>query len=208
MEQFYIVKQNKQIMKTRNFATRLQCTAGLLSMLLILLCVNASIAQTNYTASGVTIKVSGTSNLHDWDVKSSTATVSATITVSPAGAITAVSALNFTTPVEALKSEHNGMDKNTYKALKKDANPNISFLLKTATVTGNTIKCHGVLTIAGKGVETDVFVSYKVNADKTVTVTGTKTINMLDYGVEPPTALLGTIKTGKEVVLSFTVTMK
>lgn len=195
-------------MKTTSIITRLQCTAGLLGMLLILLFANGAKAQVNYTASGVTIKVSGTSNLHDWDVKSSTATVSATITVGPAGAITALSALNFTTPVDALKSEHSGMDKNTYKALKKDANPNISFLLKTATVTGNTIKCHGVLTIAGKGVETDVFVSYKVNADKTITVTGTKTINMLDYGVEPPTALLGTIKTGKEVVLSFTVTMK
>lgn len=188
--------------------TRLQCTAGLLGILLILLFASPVMAQTSYTASGVNIKVSGTSNLHNWDVKSSTAAVSATIAVSPAGVITALSALSFTTPVEGLKSEHSGMDKNTYKALKKDANPTISFLLNTATITGNTIKCHGVLTIAGKGVETDVFVSYKVNADKTISVTGTKTINMLDYGVEPPTALLGTIKTGKEVVLSFTVTMK
>jgi hypothetical protein len=202
------VKQNKQIMKTTSLITRLQCTAGLLGTLLILLFAIPATAQTNYTASGVNIKVSGTSNLHDWDVKSSTATVSATITVNPAGTITALSALSFTTPVDALKSEHSGMDKNTYKALKKDANPTISFLLKTATVTGNTIKCRGVLTIAGKGVETDVLVSYKVNADKTITVTGTKTINMLDYGVEPPTALLGTIKTGKDVVLSFTITIK
>jgi len=202
------VKQNKQIMKTTSLITRLQCTAGLLGTLLILLFAIPATAQTNYTASGVNIKVSGTSNLHDWDVKSSTATVSATITVNPAGTITALSALSFTTPVYDLKSEHSGMDKNTYKALKKDANPTISFLLKTATVTGNTIKCRGVLTIAGKGVETDVLVSYKVNADKTITVTGTKTINMLDYGVEPPTALLGTIKTGKDVVLSFTITIK
>lgn len=195
-------------MKQGQLTTRLQCTAGLLGTLLILLFVSPTTAQVNYTASSVSIKVSGTSNLHDWDEKSSTATVSANIAIGANGTITALQALNFITPVDALKSEHSGMDKNTYKALKKDANPNISFLLKTATVTGNTIKCHGVLTIAGKGVETDVFVSYKVNADKTITVTGTKTINMLDYGVEPPTALLGTIKTGKEIVLSFTVTMK
>lgn len=170
--------------------------------------MSPAMAQTNYTASGVNIKVSGTSNLHDWDIKSATATVSASIAIGSNGTITALQALHFTTPVNALKSEHNGMDKNTYKALKKDANPNISFLLKTATVTGNTIKCSGVLSIAGKAVETDVLVSYKINADRTITVTGTKPINMLDYNVVPPTALLGTIKTGKDVVLSFTITMK
>lgn len=195
-------------MNRLHLKTRLQLTAGLLGILLLMVFTNSVTAQVNYTTSNVTLKVSGTSNLHDWDVKSSTATVTANITASPAGTITAISALNFTTPVVALKSEHNGMDKNTYKALKKDANPNISFVQKTATVTGNTIKSHGTLTIAGKGVETELVTTYKVNADKTITVTGSKNINMVDYGVEPPTALFGTIKTGKDVVLSFTVTMK
>lgn len=188
--------------------TKLQCTSGLLGTLLILLFVSPATAQVSYNASSVSIKVSGTSNIHDWDEKSSTATVSANITIGSNGTITALPALNFSTPVGALKSEHSGMDKNTYKALKKDANPNISFIQKTATITGNTIKSHGTLTIAGKAVETDVMVTYKVNADKTITVNGTKTINMLDYGVTPPTALLGTIKTGKDIVLSFTITMK
>lgn len=195
-------------MKKTKLITRLQCTAGLLGTALLLLFVNAATAQVNYTASSVSIKVSGTSNIHDWDEKSSTATVTANIAIGSNTSITALQALNFSTPVAALKSEHSGMDKNTYKALKKDANPNISFVQKSATITGNTIKSHGVLTIAGKGVETDVTVTYKVNADKTITVTGSKVINMLDYGVEPPTALLGTIKTGKDITLSFTIVMK
>ncbi len=195
-------------MKQTTLKTRLQLTAGLLGTLLILLFVSPATAQLNYNASSVSIKVSGTSNLHDWDEKSSTATISANIAIGSNGTITALQSLNFITPVGALKSEHSGMDKNTYKALKKDTNPNISFIQKTATITGNTIKSHGILTIAGKAVETDLVTTYRVNADKTITVTGTKNINMLDYGVEPPKALLGTIKTGKDIVLSFTITMK
>ncbi len=183
-------------------------TPKLLGLLLMLVFVTPITAQINYNANSVSIKVSGTSNLHDWDVISNTAIVSANIAISANGAITSISALNFTTPVIALKSNHAGMDKNTYKALKMDANPNIVFTLKNTTVSGNAIKCNGILTIAGKSVETDVVVTYKVNTDKTITIIGSKNINMLEYGVEPPTALFGTIKTGKEVVLSFTITMK
>jgi YceI-like domain len=202
------VKQKQTNMNRLRINTTLKLTAGLLGILLVMLFASPATAQVNYTASNVTLKVSGTSNLHDWDIKSATASVSANITVNTVGAITALSALNFTTPVINLKSEHNGMDKNTYKALKKDANPTISFVSKTAIITGNTVKCHGTLTIAGKGVETELVATYKVNADKTITVTGTKSINMIDYGVAPPTALLGTIKTGKDVVLSFIITLK
>jgi hypothetical protein len=36
-----------------------------------------------------------------------------------------------------------------------------------------------------------------------VTFTGKKTIKMTEFEVEPPTALLGTIKTGDEVTISF-----
>ena len=183
-------------------------TSGLVSMLLIMLFTSPLIAQVNYTAKNVILKVSGSSSIHDWYVQSTTATVTANIIVSHSGVITALSSLNFTTPVAALKGEHNGMDKSMYKALKKDANPNISFVLKTASVIGSTIKCHGNLSIAGSSTETELVVTYKVNADKTITVTGTRSINMIDYAITPPTALFGTIKTSKDVVLSFTITVE
>jgi polyisoprenoid-binding protein YceI len=202
------LETNREFMKKIRLIKRWPYTIGLLGMLLVLFSVSKANAQTNYTASSISIKVSGNSNLHNWDVKSATAAVSATIATSPAGTITALSALNFSTPVIALKGEHSGMDKNIYKALKKDTYPNISFVLKAATIANNTIKCLGTLTIAGKSTETELLVFYTINTDKTITVTGTKKINMLDYGIEPPTALFGTIKTGKDVVLSFTVVMK
>lgn len=195
-------------MNQLRLTTKFLLITGLFSILFLTLFTNPVAAQVNYTTKDVTLKVSGSSNVHNWDLQSTTAAVTANITLNRAGSITTISSLTFTTPVIALKSEHNGMDKNTYKALKKDANPTISFVSKTATITENTIKCYGTLTIAGKGVETELVVTYKVNSDKTITVTGTKNINMVEYGVEPPTALFGTIKTGKEVVLSFAITLK
>jgi hypothetical protein len=59
------------------------------------------------------------------------------------------------------------MDKNTYKALNTDKNPNISFALTSGTITstgGNNyqLNCVGKLTIAGTVKETDLIAVGKV----------------------------------------------
>jgi polyisoprenoid-binding protein YceI len=100
------------------------------------------------------------------------------------------------------------MDNNTYKALNVDKNPNITYVLSSATVTpvdGNTytIKTTGKLTIAGSTRETDVVATGKMNADKSISVTGSKKFKMTDYGIKPPTAMLGTIKTGDDITISY-----
>ncbi|MBI2729884.1 MAG: YceI family protein [Sphingobacteriales bacterium] len=55
-------------------------------------------------------------------------------TIGANNVLTAVSTLNFTRNVESLKSEHNAMDKNTYKAMKMDKYPNITFTASSVTV--------------------------------------------------------------------------
>ncbi len=101
------------------------------------------------------------------------------------------------------------MDKNTYKALNTDANPNISFVLTSATVVskgGNNylLNCVGNMTIAGKVKQTDLVANAKYNpADKSFTITGVKKMKMTDYNVNPPKALLGTIKTGNDISISY-----
>ena len=100
------------------------------------------------------------------------------------------------------------MDNNTYKALNADKSPNISYVLGSATVTPvdastYTIKTTGKLTIAGNTRETDVIATGKINPDKSITVTGSKRFKMTEYGVKPPTAMFGTIKTGDDVTISY-----
>lgn len=120
--------------------------------------------------------------------------------------ITDLSLLVFTVPATSLKSEHKTMDNNTYKALKADKHPDIVYTLTSATVTPVnattfTIKTRGKLTIAGTTRETDVDASARVNADNSITVSGSKKLKMTDYGVTPPKVMM--IRTGNDLTISY-----
>ena len=165
-------------------------------------------AQTKYSSKTLSLVVSGTSTLHDWDMKSSAGTFEANFTLNAAGAITAVSGLSFSTKSESLKSGHEAMDKNAYKALKSDKNPNITFVSNTATITNLdatdfTVKSTGKLTIAGATLDVEIVATCKVNADKSITIMGSKKISMKEFSMAPPTFMMGTIKTGNDVTLKF-----
>ncbi len=175
-----------------------------LSMILFI----GAFAQVKYSSKSLSLTVSGTSTLHDWDMKSSNGTFEANFTLSAAGAITAVNGLSFTTKAESLKSGHDAMDKNAYKALKSDKAGNITYVSNTATVTNLdatdvTVKSTGKLTIAGTTLDAEVVATCKVNADKSITIMGSKKISMKEYSMAPPTFMMGTIKTGNDVTLKF-----
>jgi hypothetical protein len=189
-----------------------------LSKIALLIAINftlalSSIAQTNYHTQLVDIKLNGTSNLHDWEMTAGSGTGDALFIVNN-GKVTSLSKLNFSLPVKNLKSGHGSMDNNTYKALNEPANPNISFVLTSATVIstgGNNYKlnCVGKMTIAGTTNQTDLFATGIYNpSDKSFTVTGVKKMKMTDYKVKPPKALLGAIKTGDEISISYNVKFK
>ena len=180
----------------------------------LLLAVNfficsTTIAQTSYESHSMDISLKGTSTLHDWEMKAATGTSEAEFTIGGDGKITSLSKLSFTLPAVNLKSGRTAMDKNTYKALKTRANPNISFVLTSATVTaeGNNnylLNCNGRLTIAGSTKATDLVATARYNpSDKSFTVTGVKKMKMTDYDVKPPTVMLGTIKTGNDISIAY-----
>lgn len=171
----------------------------------------AGLAQLKYTDRGVDITVKGTSNLHDWDVKSDKGIVDATLAMGAGEKTVSFSKLSFVVNAETLKSGKSGMDKNTYKALKTDAHKNITFNLLSANAIptdGNAyqVKAKGNLTVAGVTKPIDLIVTAKWNpGNQSLTISGVKTFKMTDFGVKPPTAVLGTIKTGDEVNITFSV---
>jgi hypothetical protein len=181
----------------------------LFSLLLLIIGANA---QTRYTSTTVDLLVSGTSTLHDWTMKDVKADCSAIFDLNAAGQVNTLSALSFATPVNALKSEHSSMDNNAYKALKSDKAPQISYIMSSAVVTqssaGSTIACKGKLIIAGTTRDEDVLALCKPNSDGTITITGTKKISMQQYNITPPTFMLGAVKTGNDIVLTFNLTLK
>ena len=181
--------------------------------LLLLLLTQLGIGQTTYTSNSIDLTVSGTSTLHDWDMKSLKANCTATFTQNSAGHITGLTALSFSTPANALKSEHSSMDNNAYKALKSDKNPAITYTMTSAVITPGeagtvSVKCAGKLTIAGTTRDQELVAVVKPNADNTLAVSGSRAISMKDFNMQPPTFMLGTIKTGNDVTLKFNLILR
>ena len=156
------------------------------------------------------LAVNGTSNVHDWTIEAKAMSGKASVTLD-AGDLKAIKSLDFSVEVEQLKSGKSGMDKNTFKALKSTSHKNISFKLvkvvKITTISDNnyTVETQGDLTIAGVTKRINQSFTVKLIGKKMV-FTGKQKIDMTVYGVEPPKALMGTIKTGKDVPVDFKVT--
>ena len=156
------------------------------------------------------LAVNGTSNVHDWTIEAKAMSGKASVTLD-AGDLKAIKSLDFSVEVEQLKSGKSGMDKNTFKALKSTSHKNISFKLvkvvKITTISDNnyTLETQGDLTIAGVTKRINQSFTVKLIGKKMV-FTGKQKIDMTVYGVEPPKALMGTIKTGKDVTVDFKVT--
>ncbi len=170
----------------------------------------SSAAQVKYHAKDdLQIVVSGTSTMHDWEMKTSKGVSDVTVTLNADGGLSGVSAMSFTVPAESLKSDHKGMDKNAYKALKTGANTSISYTLTNATINPDgDIKCQGKLTIAGTTLDADLIATGQLNADKSISVKGSKKISMKAYNMTPPSFMLGTVKTGNDVTVHFNLTLR
>lgn len=162
----------------------------------------------NYHSQTLKLSIDGTSTLHDWTITSDKGIIQMDLVMTN-NKPTGLSSLSFGVPVESLKSGKGAMDKNTYKALKSDKNKTISFVLSSASITPvdaitYNVKALGKLSIAGNTKDTDVSGVLKYNAaDASFTLTGTKKMKMTDVGVTPPSVMLGTIKTGNDITISF-----
>lgn len=180
-------------------------------LLLVIGNCNSLVAQeSRVVLSESKLTVFGTSNLHDWEIQAKAMSGKSTLAIE-ASDLKAIKSLDFAVEVEQLKSGKSGMDDNTFKALKSKTYKNITYkLVNVAKITeasgGNfTVETQGDLTIAG--------VTKRINQTFTVKLVGKKAIfsgktkiDMTAFEVKPPTALMGTIKTGKEVTIDFKVT--
>lgn len=182
-----------------------------LSLSLVFVGLTAQAQNYQATASNSTITVDGTSNVHDWDINAEKFTANATIENKEDSL--EIKALTLNLVAESLKSGKSGMDKNTYKALETNKNKNIIFTYKNTTsikeTASNTyaVIVQGVLEIAGTKKTTNLNFEL-VKTNDSYTINGSKDINMPEYNVTPPTAMLGTIKTGADVTINYKLNLK
>ena len=182
-----------------------------LLLLPFLLFTLTSEAQTTYKVSKATLSVSGTSSLHDWTMTSESATGEAVGKIEN-NSIASLTQAKVSMKVETLKSGKSGMDSNAYKAIDTKKNPEITFVLKDVkSITKKDgyylVDATGTFTIAGTSKTLNVQAKAYPSGNS-VKLTGSNTFNMTDFKVDPPTALMGTIKTGDTVTINYELTFK
>lgn len=153
------------------------------------------------------LKISGTSSLHDWDMVSDKATGKLVATVE-GNKLAAITSLVVEMPAESIKSGKGGMDKNAYKALKTNQFKTVKFDLKSSTKNADgTWNFTGTFAIAGATKSVTLKIKETTTGGQSV-FEGSYSFKLTDYKITPPTALMGTVKTGDDVKISFTLKFK
>jgi polyisoprenoid-binding protein YceI len=159
----------------------------------------------------------GTSTMHAFHCR--TTKLDVTVNVDPTYVEARLSKLNrplktvdVVIPVKSLSCGNSGLEKNMFKTLKADQYPEIRYQLSTyqvagATDDGVTLQAVGTLTIAGQQKTIEMAVKTDRGPGGTATATGTQSLLMTDFGIKPPVFMLGTLKTGNKITVSFKLNM-
>ena len=176
-------------------------------------------AQTPLAIGSARITISGTSNIHAYTASTTTVNVTRgqlggalagpdfwTNALKPG----AVEAFEVAIPASTLASPREGLDKNMHKALQVKEHQDIIFrLLRLEPRAGapGALRGIGVLTIAGveREVALDITTERK---DSTLSVQGQVQLLMTDFGIKPPIAMLGMLKTDPKVSVAFEVVLE
>ncbi len=173
-----------------------------ITLLVVLVIGMIATAQFIRPPQAVNLVIRGTSNLHDWESKATQVNVSGKFDVAN-GSFRGVEGLVVQVPVKSIKSEKGKtMDGKTYDALLADAHPNIVFTATSVAVSGNGITALGNLRIAGKTQPATLKADWK-SVSGGIQISGSYALKMTDFGISPPTALLGVMKTGDGITLEY-----
>lgn len=177
-------------------------------------------ASAPLTFGSARITLSGTSNIHAYTA-STTAVRVTRVELAPEAAGAglwdaivepgALRAFEFAIPAVSLTSEKDGLDKNMHKALKVKDHPEIVYRLtrlepREATVafssSTRTLRAVGLLSVAG--VEREIAIDLTTEKkDAALAVRGEVSLLMTDFGIAPPKALMGMLKTDPKVTVKF-----
>ena len=163
------------------------------------------------------VTLAGSSNVHDWTC--STGSFNASIELDPiyqfrplTSVAKPITKVVVTIPVRSLKCGHGKMDDNMYKALKADEFPEIRYVLETYEInkeltTAESFAAHtiGELTVAGKAAKIEIPIVAERKDGGAMKGEGTVKLLMTDFGIKPPVALLGTLRTKNEIEIKFQV---
>lgn len=156
------------------------------------------------------MRVEGTSTVHGW--VADIATVAGSMEVSGEADLLnggKIAAGSLTIPVAGMDTDNGTMNKKMFQALKADTHEKITFVLTSAELigapTGQTFRvaARGNLTLAGVQKPIELSLEAESAENDAIRLKGNHVLRMSEYGIKPPTAMLGTLKTGDEVTIVF-----
>jgi polyisoprenoid-binding protein YceI len=151
--------------------------------------------------------VDGTSNRDDWSVRATE--VEGQVSLQGTGGELRIQQGRFSVASGKMQGGRSAiMDRLMHTALKANEHPNIVYELVSAAATpaGDNrynLQTRGRLTLAGVTREIEGSVEAERLANGHLRFTGSYPLLMSDYGMTPPTAMFGALRTGDEVVVNF-----
>lgn len=163
------------------------------------------------------VTLAGTSNVHDWACTSAslnaTIELDSTYAARPLSSIARpITTVTVNIPVKSLTCGKGKMDDNMYKALRAEDFPEITYVLgsydvNAAETTADKLVAltTGELTVAGKTIKAQMPIIAIRKEGGVMIGEGTAKLLMTDFGIRPPVALLGTLRTRNEISVTFKV---
>jgi hypothetical protein len=182
---------------------------GLALLLFTILSFTLNGQSFSLSDNGNTIVVKGTSSLHDWVMDMKIMKCDVNLILNGSG-VQDIGEIRFSGKAKELKSESNLMDKKAYAALRSDKFPEIKFIKTSLTglLSENNKfsgKLAGDLSVAGETRRVNFPFTGTMGSNRTIDINGEIELKMSDFKIDPPTAMLGTLKTGDAISVSFTL---
>jgi polyisoprenoid-binding protein YceI len=152
--------------------------------------------------------VEGTSTVHDWTCNAEQITGALDATPAEAG-LTGAGGLTVTIPVAGLDCDNGTMNGKLREALGASAIRFTASSVRAATPSGGrfAVEASGQLTIRGTTRAQRVQAQGQALGGGRYRFTGSVPVTMSQFGVTPPTAMMGTLRTGDRVTVRFDVTI-
>lgn len=172
-------------------------------------------------AAGSEVKLEGTSNMHDWEaigdrIDGSVEVEAAFLEDPRSEAVTSLRdggpppRVQVMIPVESLESDKRRLNRLMYDSLEAGDHPQIRYTLTSARLVdgeaeGDQVRLatEGELQVAGVTRVLEMEVLVERAAGNQLVVTGSVPLKMTDFGIDPPRALLGMLRTADELTATF-----
>lgn len=171
-----------------------------------------SLVDTLTFQGGSRVWVEGTSTVRGWRCESTAADGSVAAEGAPAPAQVAqqVRTAQVAIPVATLDCRNATMNGHMRRALKSDANPAIRFRMSGLQPGqgAGTVRMNGTLSIAGTERPVAIDAAVAPADGGGLRVSGRKALQMTEFGVTPPSLMMGTMKVRDQVTVGFDVVVK